>query len=169
MRRRAALVLLPLSPPLSLTLAGTALAATNPDEILDDPALEARARELSKELRCLVCQNQSIDDSDAELARDLRRVVREQLVAGKSDQEVLDFLTARYGDFVLLKPPVKSSTYGLWFGPLAVLLVAAAGLAVYLRRRRPAPEVAPLSAAEQARLARLTGDGTAGSERDAGG
>jgi cytochrome c-type biogenesis protein CcmH len=153
MRRRAALLLLP------LTLAGTALAATNPDEILDDPALEARARELSKQLRCLVCQNQSIDDSDAELARDLRKVVREQLVAGKSDQEVLEFLTARYGDFVLLKPPVKSATYGLWFGPLAVFLIAAAGLALYLRRRRPAAEAAPLSADERARLARLTADG----------
>jgi len=153
MRRRAALLLLP-----SMVAAG-ARAATNPDEILDDPALEARARELSKQLRCLVCQNQSIDDSDAELARDLRKVVREQLVAGKSDQEVLEFLTARYGDFVLLKPPVKSATYGLWFGPLAVFLIAAAGLALYLRRRRPAAEAAPLSADERARLARLTADG----------
>ena len=110
-------------------------AATNPDEILRDPALEQRARELSKQLRCLVCQNQSIDDSDAELASDLRRLVREQLVAGRSDEEIIEYLTARYGDFVLLKPPVEPATWGLWFGPGAVLLIAGAGLAAYVRRR----------------------------------
>jgi cytochrome c-type biogenesis protein CcmH len=87
------------------------MAATNPDEILSDPVLEQRARELSKQLRCLVCQNQSIEDSDAELARDLRRSVREQLVAGKSDGEIIDYLTARYGDFVLLKPPDRPATW----------------------------------------------------------
>jgi cytochrome c-type biogenesis protein CcmH len=133
-----------------------ALAATNPDEMLADPALEARARELGKELRCLVCQNQSIDDSDADLARDLRRIVRERLVAGDSDAEILEFLTARYGEFVLLKPPVEPATFGLWFGPLLVLVVAGLGVLVYLRRNRPAaPTAAPLSAEEHARLQTL--------------
>jgi cytochrome c-type biogenesis protein CcmH len=130
-----------------------AQAATSPDEVLADPALEQRARALGKQLRCLVCQNQSIDDSNATLARDLRLLVRERLVAGDSDAEIIDFLTARYGDFVLLKPPVRPATWGLWFGPLLVLLVAALGIAIYLRRR-PArtPAAAPLSAEEQARL-----------------
>lgn len=128
-------------------------AATSPDEILADPVLEERARALSRQLRCLVCQNQSIDDSDADLARDLRQLVRERLVAGDSDAEIIAFLTARYGDFVLLKPPVKPSTWGLWFGPLAVLLVAGGGIVVYLRRRRPRDTAsAPLSAKERARL-----------------
>jgi cytochrome c-type biogenesis protein CcmH len=135
---------------------GTPLAeaATNPDEILADPAQEARARALSKELRCLVCQNQSIDDSDADLARDLRRLVREQIVAGRSDGEILSFLTARYGDFVLLRPPVRPETWGLWFGPLVVFLLAAAGLGFWLHRRGRAPPVerSELSAAERARL-----------------
>jgi cytochrome c-type biogenesis protein CcmH len=130
-----------------------AQAATSPDEILADPVLEERARDLSRQLRCLVCQNQSIDDSDAELARDLRQIVRERLVAGDSDAEIIAFLTARYGDFVLLKPPVKPATWGLWFGPLAVLLVAAGGIVVYLRRRPPRESAsAPLSAEERARL-----------------
>ena len=131
-------------------------AATGPDEVLADPAQEARARALSKQLRCLVCQNQSIDDSDAELAQDLRRVVREQIAAGESDAEIIGFLTARYGDFVLLKPPVKPATWGLWFGPFAVLALAAAGVVLYLgRRRRPGQAPAELSAAERARLAAL--------------
>jgi cytochrome c-type biogenesis protein CcmH len=131
----------------------TAVAATNPDEVLDDPVLEARARGLAKQLRCLVCQNQSIDDSDAELAHDLRRLVRERLLAGDSDAQIIDFLTARYGDFVLLKPPVKPATWGLWFGPAVVLLLAAAGVAVYVRRRSAAaPSAAPLSATERAEL-----------------
>jgi cytochrome c-type biogenesis protein CcmH len=134
-------------------LAPAGHAATSPDEILADPVLEERARALSQQLRCLVCQNQSIDDSDADLARDLRQLVRERLVAGDSDAEIIAFLTARYGDFVLLKPPVKPATWGLWFGPLAVLVVAAGGMVVYLRRRGPRdPASAPLSADEQARL-----------------
>jgi cytochrome c-type biogenesis protein CcmH len=132
-------------------------AATSPDEILEDPALEQRARNLSKQLRCLVCQNQSIDDSDADLARDLRRIVREQLVAGRSDEEVIDYLTARYGDFVLLKPPVKPATWGLWFGPALVLVIAAAGLVVYVRRRSTVPDApsAGLSRDERRRLEAL--------------
>ena len=134
-------------------LAPGAQAATSPDEILADPVLEERARALSRQLRCLVCQNQSIDDSDADLARDLRQIVRERLVAGDSDAEIIAFLTARYGDFVLLKPPVKPATWGLWFGPLAVLLVAAGGIVVYLRRRPPRDTAsAPLSPEERARL-----------------
>ena len=132
---------------------GGAQAATSPDEVLADPALEQRARALGKELRCLVCQNQSIDDSDAELARDLRLLVRERLVAGDSDAEIIAFLTARYGDFVLLKPPVRPATWGLWFGPLLVLLVAGLGVAIYLRRRpNRTPPAAPLSAEERARV-----------------
>jgi len=140
-----------------VALGPPAMAATNPDEILQDPVLEQRARDLAKELRCLVCQNQSIDDSDADLARDLRRVVREQLVAGRSDAEIIDYLTARYGDFVLLKPPVKPATWGLWFGPALVLVIAAAGIFVYVRRRRRGEDAppAPLSAEERARLERL--------------
>ncbi|HEX6114946.1 MAG TPA: cytochrome c-type biogenesis protein [Geminicoccaceae bacterium] len=150
MRRWLAVLLLALT-----CLTGPlAQAATNPDEILQDPALEQRARELSKQLRCLVCQNQSIDDSDADLARDLRRIVREQLLAGKSDGEVIAYVTARYGDFVLLKPPVKPATWGLWFGPALVLVVAAAGLAVYVRARtgRPDHRPADLDPEERRRL-----------------
>lgn len=130
--------------------------AVQPDEVLEDPQLEERARELSKRLRCLVCQNQSIDDSDAELARDLRILVRERLKAGDSDEEVLRFLVARYGDFVLLKPPIKPTTWILWFGPLAVF--AAGGLAIWaVARRRTAPVDAPrpLSDAERERLKHL--------------
>jgi cytochrome c-type biogenesis protein CcmH len=133
-----------------------AFAATAPDEILPDPALEARARALGKELRCLVCQNQSIDDSDADLARDLRRVVRERLVAGESDREVKEFLVARYGDFVLLEPPVRPDTWLLWGGPAAVAGLGLLAIALYLRRRRPAEEAAaPLSEAERRKLSRL--------------
>jgi cytochrome c-type biogenesis protein CcmH len=127
--------------------------AVQPDEVLADPALETRARDLSKRLRCLVCQNQSIDDSDADLARDLRILVRERLKAGDSDREVLAFLVARYGDFVLLEPPVKPETWLLWFGPLAVLTAAGLGLFAASRRRtRAAPAPAPLTAAERAAL-----------------
>jgi cytochrome c-type biogenesis protein CcmH len=133
-------------------LAPAGHAATSPDEILADPVLEQRARGLARQLRCLVCQNQSIDDSDAELARDLRQIVRERLVAGDSDDEILAFLTARYGDFVLLKPPVEPATWGLWFGPLALLLLGGGGIALYLGRRAPETPVATLSAEERARL-----------------
>ena len=107
--------------------------AVLPDEVLDDPTLEARARALSAEIRCLVCQNESIDASNADLARDLRILVRERLVAGDTDQEVLDFLVARYGDFVLLRPPVNGATLLLWFGPALVLILA--GTMIVLRTR----------------------------------
>ncbi|MDJ0949239.1 MAG: cytochrome c-type biogenesis protein CcmH [Alphaproteobacteria bacterium] len=128
--------------------------AVEPEEILDDPALEARARAISKDLRCLVCQNQSIDDSNAELARDLRVLVRERLVAGDSDQQVVEFVVARYGDFVLLNPPVKPHTWLLWFGPVIILILAASGVALYVgRRARPIGiEAEPLTAEERARI-----------------
>ena len=132
--------------------------AVQPDEILPDPAMETRARELSRELRCMVCQNQSIDDSDAPLARDLRLLVRERLKAGDSDGQVLDFLTARYGQFVLLKPRFGWDTAMLWLAPLAVLLLGAVGLLSLLRRSSrahvPAGEP-PLTEAERARLSAL--------------
>ncbi len=140
---------------LALALVSTAAGAVLPDERLADPALEARARQISKELRCVVCQNQSIDDSDATLAHDLRLLVRERLVAGDSDAEVKDYLVDRYGSFVLLRPPLGAETLALWFGPLAVVLLGAAGLLVYLRRRPPGGGEAPLSAEEQARVERL--------------
>ncbi len=145
-----------------LLLAAPAVAATNPDEMLKDPAQEARARALGRELRCLVCQNQSIDDSDADLARDLRRVVRERIVAGEGDAEILGFLKDRYGEFVLLRPPVQPSTYLLWFGPAAVLLLGGGLVAAFYRgRRQEGPEAAAAAAPEQlsreerARLKRL--------------
>lgn len=141
---------------IALAIAGPARAVL-PDEVLDDPALEARARALSAEFRCMVCQNQSIDDSDAGLARDLRVLVRERIKAGDSNQQVIDFVVARYGDFVLLKPPVKSSTLVLWAGPAAVALFGMLALVLYFRRRRTAPAAAakPLSVEEQARLKKL--------------
>ena len=130
-------------------------AAVNPDEMLDDPVLEGRARDLRQILRCLVCQNQSIDDSDADLARDLRVIVRQRLVAGDSDDQAIQYIVDRYGDYVLLEPPVKGSTYALWYGPAALLLVAGTALAVAAyRRREPAP-AAGLSEEEEKRLARL--------------
>jgi cytochrome c-type biogenesis protein CcmH len=154
---------------LAALLAPQPLLAVQPDEILPDPALEARARDLSKELRCMVCQNQSIDDSDAPLARDLRVLVRERLTAGDSDRQVLDFLTARYGDFVLLRPRLAADTVILWFTPAAVLALGALGLVLVLRRRSRtvagAGEEPALTAAERARLAELTGGPRAGSRR----
>ncbi len=135
--------------------------AVEPDEVLKDPALEARARELSKELRCLVCQNQSIDDSAAPLAKDLRIVVRERLTAGDSNAQVIDYLTRRYGAFVLLKPPMTPATYLLWFGPALILAAGAIGLFVLARRRAVNPVAAspaPLSDDEQRRLAALLSD-----------
>ena len=132
--------------------------AVEPDEMLADPALEARAREIGRDLRCLVCQNESIEDSNADLARDLRLLVRERLVAGDSDEEVIAYISARYGDFVLLDPPVKPKTWALWFGPGLLLIVAGAGVFLYLRRRQTAGAPAPLDAAERNRLEALLRD-----------
>ena len=129
--------------------------AVQPDEILADAMLETRARDISKHLRCLVCQNQSIDDSDAELARDLRILVRERLSQGDSDGAVMNYITARYGSFVQLKPPFQPATWLLWFGPAAVLLLSLIGIGVLLRRRAaPAPQP-ELSPDERRRLAEL--------------
>ena len=128
--------------------------AVQPDEILPDPALEARARTLSRELRCMVCQNQSIDDSEAPLAHDLRVLVRERLQAGDSDAEVVDFLVARYGEFVLLNPRLSWRTAVLWGLPPAVLVLGVLAVVVLVRRRRttPAAETPNLNPAEEARL-----------------
>lgn len=134
-------------------------AALEPDEVLPDPVLEQRARDLSKEIRCVVCQNESIDSSNADIARELRLLVRERLVAGDSDRQVLDYLVARYGDFVLLRPPVKPGTYLLWFGPGIVLLFGLGAVFFFFRRQRAASAgAASLSAEEEARLARLLDD-----------
>jgi cytochrome c-type biogenesis protein CcmH len=137
-------------------LAPGAARAVTPDEMLKDPALEARARELSQELRCLVCQNQSIDDSAAPLAHDLRVLVRERLKAGDSNRQVLDFLVARYGEFVLLKPRFELHTLLLWGLPPLALIGGVAGLLLAMRRRKTQEvESSALSAAEQRRLATL--------------
>ena len=134
--------------------------AVQPDEILKDSALETRARDLSRGLRCMVCQNQSIDDSDAPLARDLRLLVRERLTKGDSDRQVLDFLTARYGEFVLLKPPLEFHTLLLWGASPAVLLGGIIALVLMARRRKAAAvEPAALSREEQQRLSTLVEPG----------
>jgi len=148
--------------------------AVNPDEVLSDPLLELRAREISKGLRCLVCQNQSIDDSDAGLAKDLRVLVRERLVAGDSDSRVLEFVVSRYGDFVLLKPPFKGATLVLWLGPLVFVGFGLFAMISFMRRRRtadgfiaptdskaasrPSSSQAPLTADEQRRIKELLKD-----------
>ena len=147
-----------------LVVAALGLSAAHavlPDEMMSDPAKEARARSLSRELRCMVCQNQSIDDSDAPLARDLRLLVRERIAAGDSNSQVLDFLVARYGEFVLLKPRFERQTMLLWL--LAPLLLVAGGLALWWQNRRRARSGAdgaalPLTPDEEARLAALTSD-----------
>jgi cytochrome c-type biogenesis protein CcmH len=139
-------------------LAPGAALAVRPDEMLKDPALEARARQLSEELRCMVCQNQSIDDSEAPLAHDLRVLVRQRLEAGDSDRQVLDYLVSRYGDFVLLKPPFKLETLLLWILPPLALLAGLAGIIVLARRRTTSSEPPePLSSEEQAKVATLVG------------
>jgi cytochrome c-type biogenesis protein CcmH len=127
---------------LALMLTPPAL-AIEPDELLADPALEARARTISRELRCVVCQSESIDDSSAPLARDLRLLVRERLLAGDSDEAVIAHIVARYGDYVLMRPPVQTNTMLLWASPAAALLVAALAALLILRRRRLAPGEAP--------------------------
>jgi len=130
--------------------------AVEPDEKLADPALEARARGLTAELRCVVCQNQSVDDSDAPLAKDIRVIVRERIMAGDTDQQVIDYIVARYGRFVLLRPPLSGDTVLLWFGP-GLLLVLGLGLAYfYVRRLNRGPDAPqPLSAAEEDAVKRI--------------
>lgn len=151
MKRLAGLIL-------ALTLvAGPALAVL-PEEQLSDPALEARAREISKQIRCVVCQNQNIDDSDAPLAADLRVLLRERIVAGDTDDEAVAYLVERYGTYVLLKPPLEGDTLALWLGPLAVLLLGGVSVFFYWRSRAPgaaALNSQPLDADERRRLAKL--------------
>lgn len=151
MRRLAALALL------IFGLVATAPAfAVNPDEMLKDPTLEARARVLSEELRCLVCQNQSIDDSDAALAHDIRVLLRERLQKGDTDQQAIDYLVVRYGEFILLKPRFSGHTWLLWLVAPGVLVIGALVAAgAYFRRRNQAAVPKPLDAAEAADLARL--------------
>jgi Uncharacterized protein involved in biosynthesis of c-type cytochromes len=154
MGRLARIVLL-----LALLAPGAAFAVT-PDEMLKNPALEARARELSSEIRCMVCQNQSIDSSEAPLAHDLRVLVRQRLEAGDTDRQVLDFLVARYGEFVLLKPRLELHTLLLWGLPPAVLLAGLIGLVVMMRRRRSMDtEPKILTPEEQQKLATLVDPG----------
>ena len=130
--------------------------AVNPDEVLPDPALEARARAISAELRCMVCQNQSIDDSNADLAKDLRLLVRERLKRGDTDEQVFDYLVSRYGEFVLLKPRLSARTYILWGTPVVLILIGGMALVLLARQRRTVPaERATLTAEEQARVEEL--------------
>jgi cytochrome c-type biogenesis protein CcmH len=144
---------------LTLLMGSSAAFAVQPDEIMSDPAKELRARNLSRELRCMVCQNQSIDDSDAPLARDLRLLVRERIAAGDGDAQVIDFLVARYGEFVLLKPRLERHTLLLWLLP--PLALAGGGLALWIYGRRRSqhamldPSLFKLTAEEEARLERL--------------
>ena len=147
MKRLLALVL--------LLLTALPALAVEPTEMLKDPALEARAREIGRGLRCVVCQNQSIDDSNAEVAHDMRRAVRERLSAGDSDTQVYAFMVARYGDYVLLRPPLKASTLILWLGAPLLLILAGGILLLAARRRRVLEAVRPLSEEEQRKLAAL--------------
>jgi len=135
-----------------LSLFAFPASAVEPSEMLPDPALEARARDIGRSLRCVVCQNQSIDDSNAEVARDMRRAVRERLVAGDDDQKVFAYMVARYGDYVLLKPPFKAGTWALWLGGPLVLLIAGVALLIAARRRKPLVPPPSLSDEEQRRL-----------------
>jgi cytochrome c-type biogenesis protein CcmH len=137
-----------------LMLAGSVLAKEAPPAV-PDPALEKRTMALAEELRCLVCQNQTIADSHAELAIDLKNQIREKLKAGMSEDQILEFMVARYGDFVLYRPPVKATTVPLWFGPFALLFAGLAGLFYYLLRRRRSAAPQPLNEAEQARVQAL--------------
>ena len=149
----------------TLLMGSSAAFAVQPDEIMSDPVKELRARNLSRELRCMVCQNQSIDDSDAPLARDLRLLVRERIAAGDSDTQVIDFLVARYGEFVLLKPRLERHTLLLWLMP--PLALSGGGLALWIYGRRRSKNAArnrsplKLTAEEEARLQRLMADESA--------
>ena len=154
MMRRLALIAL-------LLVAAPALAQ---EMTLPDPVEEQRARDLSREIRCVVCQSQSIADSDADIAKELRVLIREQIAAGKSDDEIRAYLVARYGDFVLFKPPFKASTLVLWIGPFAILIAGGIGVAVFLRRRAPSgARPAELSSEERGRVARILGEEDSGS------
>jgi len=143
-----------------LLMASVPAQAVNPNEVLADPELEARARDISKGLRCVVCQNQSIDDSDASLARDLRVLVRERLTAGDTNEQVVTYVVSRYGDFVLLKPPFNLSTLALWLGPLFLIIFGLVVIFIFFRKNQQAPKnnganTTPLTNSEKRRLAEL--------------
>lgn len=125
-----------------LLLCATSAYAVEPNEILDDPVMEKRAREIGKSLRCVVCQNQAIDDSNSDLARDMRVLVRKRLMAGSADSEVIEYMVSRYGDYVLLQPPMKATTYVLWFAPGGFILIGVFAIAMYYRRRRAESDAA---------------------------
>jgi cytochrome c-type biogenesis protein CcmH len=152
---------------LLLLLLSSPAQAFEPDEVLKDPVLESRARAISAHLRCPVCQNQSIDDSNAPLSKDLRLLVRERLLAGDSDAQVKQFLVARYGEFILLKPPLAAATIVLWIAPLLLLGAAAVVVLRWAGRSSQSPVLAdaPLTAEEQARLTEVLGDATAVSKK----
>jgi cytochrome c-type biogenesis protein CcmH len=141
---------------LILVFLATPLMAVEPDEILDDPVLEARARTLSKGLRCLVCRNENIDDSNADLARDLRLLLRERLVAGDTDEEAVGFIVARYGEFVLLKPPFTPYNMFLWASAPVFLVIGIGMSVVFIRRKKP--PIKELSEAESTRIAEILAD-----------
>jgi cytochrome c-type biogenesis protein CcmH len=139
---------------LALSLAGPAL-AVDPDEMLKDPAQEARAEAIGRQLRCPVCKTESIEESDADFTRDLRKLVREQVAAGKTDAQVLDYMHARYGDFILLRPPFEPTTWALWLAPPAILVLGGIFAFFMTRRRSATGEPEPLSQAEKAEVEAL--------------
>ncbi len=149
---------------LSLMLPVFSLAAKEAQPMSDDPVIEARMMKLAADMRCLVCQNQSLADSHSDFAADLRQEMREMMKQGKTDKEIVEYMVARFGDFVLFNPPLKTTTVLLWFGPFILLVVGGAALMISLKRRRQRTEKASLSAAEIARAERLLGD-QAGGER----
>ena len=167
MIKRVLLALLMVSATLAGSLFLTAPGfAVEPSEVLDDPALEARARVVGRDLRCVVCQNQSIDDSNAELARDMRVLVRKRILNGDTNQQVTDYMVDRYGDYVLLDPPFKTRTLVLWLGPIAFAVFGAGGVFMFYRNRRKAtpenaPDAQPLSADEHAKIDALMKDADA--------
>jgi cytochrome c-type biogenesis protein CcmH len=140
---------------MALVCSGAAALRAQVAQPLEDPQIEQRMKNLTQQLRCLVCQNETLADSQADLAQDLRREIREQMKAGKTDQEILSFLTQRYGDFVLYNPPVKAATYLLWFGPFLLLIVGTIVLFRYLKSRREMIEEKPLTAEERRRAEKL--------------
>jgi cytochrome c-type biogenesis protein CcmH len=143
---------------LAVALMARPALAVLPSEMLKDPALEARAQALSKDIRCQVCQNEDIDDSAAPLAADMRRLIREKILAGQTDRQILDFLVQRYGDNVLMRPPIEPATWLLWFGPAALLIVTATSIGIAARRRRPAAAPpAQLAPDEERRLREILG------------
>ena len=143
---------------IAIVLSAAPAFAVNPDEVLADPALEARARAISAELRCMVCQNQSIDDSNADLAKDLRLLVRERIADGDSDEAVLNYIVSRYGEFVLLKPRVGMKTVLLWGAPVLLVTLGGLSLLVFARNRAGKPTGSKLTADEQAKLSELLGE-----------